>query len=185
MFHLGLQLAAAYWHIVYDGMGSCKHFFVDLISYLGYALVGLNLISLIIVRCAKKFPRIYFFITYFIDLLLASGIIVIGVTGHAKYSSNCTSNHVMFVFTEIEALIAIVMSLLIICCNLSWGQRYSNAPGNLAFPILMLHRTWPGDYFLPLLIIGIVYGMISLLSLLVNLMAFNGLTTTTKKIVYG
>ena len=184
MFHLGLQLAAAYWANVYDGMSSCKHQYVDLISYFAYALVGLNLISLIIVRCASKFPRVYFFLTYFLDLLLIGGTITLSVVGYHQYR-NCSSNYVIFSFSAIEALIAVVISLLIICCNLSWGQRYSNSPGNIVWAILFLHKVWPGNYYLPLLIIGIAYAAISLSSLFVNFMTCNSLSSMTKKIVYG
>ena len=98
MFHLGLQLAAAYWAIFYDGTDSCTSQYYDYISYLAYALVAINLVSLIIVRCSARFPRCYFFVTYFIDLLLCAGVCALSVIGHIN-RHNCASNIVLFLFS--------------------------------------------------------------------------------------
>lgn len=100
MFHLGLQLAAAYWANVYDGMSSCKHQFVDFISFIAYALIAFNLVSLIVMRCSSKFPRMFFFISYLIDLILSGGACAMSVIGYMQYRG-CTSNRVIFAFTAL------------------------------------------------------------------------------------
>lgn len=74
------------------------------------------------------------------------------------------------------------MTFLILCCELGWSQRYSNSPGNLVWVILLI-KSWPGIYKLPLYIIGILYAFISFMALMINLMTCNGLTSKNSKIL--
>lgn len=77
MFQLGLQLILAYWVSQHEGISGCDYNLPNIISYIAYALAGLNLIALIAVRCAKKFPRILFFLVFLGDFLIVVAIIIL------------------------------------------------------------------------------------------------------------
>jgi hypothetical protein len=84
MFQLSLQLILGYWASKFQDTSGCVYHVSDLISYIAYGLAGINLIALIAMRCMMKFSRPLFFIVFFIDFLIAVGIIVIqALIGHS------------------------------------------------------------------------------------------------------
>ncbi len=82
-----------------------------------------------------------------------------------------------------EAVISIVLAFLIIFLPFHWIQRYSNTPGNLAWIFLFFGFPWTANYKLPMMISGVIAAVISGMSLFVNLIACNGITTKMKKII--
>lgn len=80
-------------------------------------------------------------------------------------------------------MIAVVISIVILCSKLGWGQRYSNHPGNLVWPALFFMMDWTQPFALPMEIIGLVNAFISFTSILVNLIACGGISTTVKRVI--
>lgn len=63
--------------------------------------------------------------------------------------------------------------------RLAWGQRYTNAPGNVAWPILFLMYQWGSRFNIFMLIIGIGTAFVSVMTLLVHLFTFFKTSTST------
>jgi len=98
MLQLGGQLILGYWASRYDGIDGCDYNIPNIVSILAYVLAALNLISVIGIRIADKFPRAFFFIIFILDLLLAAAIITIqAIKGH----SNCAAGKVFREFSLI------------------------------------------------------------------------------------
>jgi hypothetical protein len=58
--------------------------------------------------------------------------------------------------------------------RLSEAERYAQWPGNLAWPILFLKSGFPGALHIPAIVIGVVYAIISILSLFVTILNYGG-----------
>lgn len=54
MFQLGGQVALAYWAVRYHeySNSACGHLYLNIASYLAYAMVGINFLALLVVRCS-------------------------------------------------------------------------------------------------------------------------------------
>ena len=98
MLQLGLQLILAYWALRSEGINGCDFDTANLTSYLAYALAGINLIAVVIIRCTMGFPRALFFAVFIIDLLLALGIIAINAI---KGFSSCAASKTFYHFAII------------------------------------------------------------------------------------
>lgn len=94
MFQLGLQVILGYWASKHENTyQSCDYTIPNIISYIAYALAGLNFIALIGVRCSSKFPRCFFFIIFFLDLCMAATFIALQVV---KGQHKCAAGKVFF-----------------------------------------------------------------------------------------
>ena len=60
------------------------------------------------------------------------------------------------------------MTFPTLCFNLDWTDRYINSPGNVVWMILLLQKSWPGPYKPPLLVIGMLFAMITISTLIGN-----------------
>lgn len=180
MFQLGGQLTLAYWASRYEGISGCDYSTPDIVSYLAYALVALNLVSLIFVRCNSKFPRGYFFLVFGLDLLLVVGIALLQLI---RNPTNCASNRLYYQFTVIECVIAIVLAVVILVMRLAWEQRYTNAPGNLVWPVLFLIFHWSPKFKLVMLIIGFATLAVSLTTLILHLTTLSKTSTTSRRVI--
>lgn len=94
MFQLGCQIILAYWALRIDGVTDCDFNTANITSYIAYGLAGLNIISVIAVRCSDKFPRCFFFIVFILDLLMALGIISLnGLNGYSRCAASKAFYH--------------------------------------------------------------------------------------------
>lgn len=180
MFQLGCQVVMAYWALKLTGIAGCDFATSDILSYLAYALLGLNLIALITIRCSAKFPRCFFFTVFFLDLVLAAGIIAINAT---KGYSACAPAKVFYHFSIIESAIKICLCFAIFFMRLAWGQRYTNSPGNLVWPPLFLSFQWSSLFAVYMQIIGIATAVTSILTFVINLSTIIKTSTSTRKLV--
>ena len=55
---------------------------------------------MIVTRFAANFPRIFFFIIFVLDIILAAIIIILGIVGTQEYNS-CANNKVLHRFVMI------------------------------------------------------------------------------------
>ncbi len=161
---------------------SCEFTFQKIGQIITIAIILLNLIAMIVTRCADNFPRIFFFIIFLIDLILAAIVIVLGIVGMQEYNS-CANNRVLHRFVMMEGLISVVLAFMIILLPFHWIQRYSNTPGNIAWIFLFFGFTWTSQFKLPMLIEGIIFALISAMSFGVNTVACRGITTRMKKLI--
>jgi len=142
----------------------------------------INLIAMIVTRCTSHFPRIFFFICFIVNIILASIIVILGIVGMQEYNS-CANNRVLHRFVMVEGLISVVLAFMIILLPFHWIQRYSNTPGNIAWIFLFFGFTWTDQYKLPMMILGIIFAAISGMSFFVNIIACKGITTRMKKLI--
>lgn len=61
---------------------------------------------------------------------------------------------------------------MLLLANISWADRYSHWPGNLAWAILFLKVAFSGGFRIPAIVIGAVHAFISLTSLILNAMNY-------------
>lgn len=179
MLQLGGQLILGYWATRFGGVEGCDNTIVNIISYMAYALAGINLIAVIYVRCAAKFPRVFFFLIFILDLGIAAA--VIGVMA-SKGTFNCAANKVYYQFSIIQPIVAIVVCFVILIMRLGWGQRYTNSPGNIVWGPLFLINEWTSGFKLTMLIIGIGACVVSVMILLSNLLNLFKTSTSTRKV---
>ena len=135
MFQLACQIIIAYWALKICGIVGCDFGTSDITSYVGYALAGINLISVLVIRCSSKFPRCFFFTVFGLDLVLALGVIALNII---KGYSSCAASKVSYYFSIIEPAIAVIVCFVIFATRLAWGQRYTNSPGNIVWTVLFL-----------------------------------------------
>lgn len=180
MLQLSLQLISGYWASKHEFAPGCDYTIPNIISYVAYVLAALNFVAVIVTRCAKKFPRALFFVVFAIDFLIALAIIIVLAI---KSNYNCAAAKIYQQFSLIEAAIAIVVSFVILITRLAWGQRYTNAPGNIAWPILFLAYQWSESFKAIMLIIGIGTAIVSFITLVIHLSTFIKTSTSTRKLL--
>lgn len=137
---------------------------------------------MIVTRCTHHFPRVFFFIVFILDLIMAAIIIVLGIIGMAEYNS-CANNRFLHRFATIEGLTTVVLAFMIILLPFHWIQRYSNTPGNIVWVFIFFGFSWTAKYRLPMLIEGIIFATISGMSFFINVIACKGITTQMKKFI--
>jgi len=69
--------------------------------------------------------------------------------------------------------------------RLAWEQRYTNAPGNIVWPPLFLAYHWSSTFNVPMLIIGIVTAIVSVITLFLHLSTLVKTSTLTRKLLIG
>lgn len=180
-FQMGLQVIIAA-KLAEINSAACQQTFQKVGFYTAVLLVFINLIAMIVTRCSHHFPRVFFFIMFVVNLLLAGVIVVLGIVGLAEYNS-CANNRVLHRFVIMEGMISVVLAFMVILLPFHWIQRYSNTPGNIAWIFIFFGFEWAAKYRLPMLIEGIICAAISLMSLLVNVFACRGITTQMKKLI--
>lgn len=67
--------------------------------------------------------------------------------------------------------------------KLAWGNRYTNSPGNLVWPIIFLVYQWTANFSTPMLVIGITTAVISGITFLINLSTLCRTTSSTIKAI--
>jgi len=178
-FQFGLQILVAAF-ISQVNSTDCVQTYHKIGIPVSYILIGLNLLAMIITRCSDRFPRIFFFISFVINLILAAIIVILGLIGVADTSS-CANNRVLHRFVFAEGLIVVVLAFMIICVSFHWVQRYTNSPGNLSWIFLFFSFGWSASFKTPMIILGILTTLVSLISFIMNLVACKGITTGIKK----
>lgn len=137
---------------------------------------------MVVTRCTHHFPRIFFFIWFALNIIFTAIIVVLGIVGLAEYNS-CANNRVLYRFAVVEGIIAVVLAFMIILLPFHWIQRYSNTPGNLVWIFIFFGFSWSAQYKIPMLILGIIFAAISLMTFLVNILACRGITIQMKKLI--
>lgn len=77
IFQLGFQIVLGYWALKLFHPEECTQQYIESSTYIGYVVLFIGLVSIIVVRCSDRFPRVYFFLTYILFILLGIGIIVL------------------------------------------------------------------------------------------------------------
>ncbi len=96
---------------------------------------------MIVTRFSDDFPRVFFFISFVINIILAAIIIILSIIGMAEYNS-CANNRILYRFAAVEGIISVVLAIMIVTFPFYWIQRYSNTPGNLVWVILFFGFPW-------------------------------------------
>jgi len=106
---------------------------------------------MIVTRCTQHFPRIFFFVCFILNIILAAIILILGIVGLAEYNS-CANNRVLHRFVIIEGIVSIVLAFMVILLPFHWVQRYSNTPGNLVWVLLFFGFRWTSQFKIPMFI---------------------------------
>ena len=147
---------------------------------MSYALVLLNAIFAFLFKTGKSVPNPTKYILLLLDGLLVGALIFFSVQGY-NTSNNCAANTVLYQFDFIEAVIAIVVTIFILALNTNWAERYTNWPGNLAWPILFLGTKGLEAYQTAGLVIGVAMAVVCTSSFIVNMMVYSLTDFTSKK----
>ena len=116
--------------------------------------------------------------------LLVTGImLVIAFVGFGQ-AHVCASNRVTYEFMLFYILVILLMNGLILFGPFFWIQRYSNSPGNVVWIAMFFLYNWNPAYRSLMIVIGIICILISLATLLVNIVAgVAGVTSGIKRAV--
>ena len=182
-FQLGLSLTAA---AVISKLlsSSCIDDTFRLMAIISMVMVVFNLIAMISLRCSVNFPKCGFIIAFLIDLGLSAAIVGLAIKNYQN-SQNCAFSALLFRFYIIEICLYVMMAFWVLVFPFHWIQRYSNSPGNWAWPGLFFSFIWSRNDSSSthyLLFIGLVYFLISFITIVSNLIAgCSGITTGMKK----
>lgn len=180
-FQFGLQILVAAF-ISLANSSDCAKTYQTIGLPVSYIIIGLNLLAMIVTRCTDRFPRVFFFISFIINLLLAAIIVVLGLIGIAD-TNTCANNRVLHRIVFMEGLIVVCLAFMIILLPFNWIQRYSNSPGNLTWIFLFFSFGWSSNFKTPMIILGILTTLISATSFLTNLLGCKSITTSLKKAI--
>lgn len=180
MLQLGCQIAAAYIAVNIDGYQSCDTNFIQISSYLSYILIVLNALFVFMVQRSTHLSKGLCYGVLGLDLALVIGLLYLNIEGYNK-QNNCAANRVLFSFNFIVTVAALLFAAAIMFANLNWAERYTNWPGNIAWPILMLSYRFQGAYGTPNLIIGVLMAIVVITSFIVNILVYNSMSYTDKK----
>ena len=136
-------------------------------------------------RCTSTHPKLAFFIFFFLCIAVVGGIIGAVLASYFD-SSNCAYNEAFYRYYLVQFLVYFFVSVITLCFPFYGAMRYTNSPGNFAWPIVFSSFAWMftgmGDI---ITLIGILVGLcllVSILSLVSTLLvACSGVTTDSKK----
>jgi hypothetical protein len=94
---MGLQVLIATKLSELDSV-ACDASFQKLVQIITLIIIGFNIISMIVMRCSSQFPRIYFFVSYIINCLLAAIIGILAFFGMLE-TNTCANNRILFRFS--------------------------------------------------------------------------------------
>lgn len=77
-----------------------------------------------------------------------------------------------------------VIAVLVLIGSFFWAQRYTNSPGNVVWVFMFFGFGWNSAYGTMMIFIGIIALLVSLSSIIVNVIAsFTGITSGVKKAI--
>lgn len=145
-------------------------------SYLAYALLGLNLLYyLYFTNRSSSYRQQIQYAALFINLGILGALLYFTIDGY-NHSNSCAPTRVLYEFFFIETVICIVLLALILVAQVAWADRYANWPGNLAWPILFLKSGFPSPWTNPALAIGILFAVVCATSFIVNAIYYSSYT---------
>lgn len=181
-FHLGLQIFIASYISKIDN-ASCSQTFHTICLPISYILLILNLLAIVIIRCRDNFNRTLFFVVLGANAIMAAVTLIMGFAGIGE-SNSCANNKIIHRFAGFEGLICLLVGGIILKAPFETAQRYTNSPGNAVWIFLFLGFHWTHSFAGGFITIGIFYLLISLSSLIVNILPFFlGITTRMTKIL--
>lgn len=157
-----------------------------LLTYMSIILIILNLLALCYIHCRNKFVRTEFFIAYAINMLFAVVVIALSIVAIGQAPVEQAQNILLQKWGIISSVLLILLTLLILCGNLFWVQRYTNSPGSIIWAYLFLTINWSslGPVKNIFLFIGITYLVISVVTFFLNTKSlFSSATTTSNRVL--
>jgi hypothetical protein len=133
---------------------------------ISYILIGINVLSILIIRCKAWFNRKVFFAHYAVNIILAGVVMVVGFGGIGE-PKRCANNKVLHRYVGLQSLLTIIVSVLTLLGPFDWALRYSNSPGNLVWPF-MFFQSWTSSFKNPYIAVGIISLLISIIIFIAN-----------------
>ena len=180
---LGIQIFVASYISKVDHI-SCSSTFLTICLPISYILILFNILGILILRCRDAFSRTPFFVALAIDFILAGIVLVMGFAEIGE-SNSCANNKILHRFGGFEALICLLICGVIMKSpSFEMSQRYTNTPGNAVWIFLFFGFSWTSSFSGGNIAIGVFNLLISLSSLIINIIPLiMGITTRIKKML--
>jgi hypothetical protein len=150
----------------------CQEQYIKMVSYLAYGLLLVSIILCIIFNTTWNTTKPAYIILYVLIFLIIAAMLYFTIDGYNKYNT-CAQSKALYEFFFIEIIIAIVLFIVAMAVRAIWAEIYLWWPANLAWPILFLKWAFPSSLRIPALVIGIIFAVISVLSLIIALVYYN------------
>ena len=162
---------------------SCIDSYFETIRGVGMAMAGVNLLGLLYLRFRPHHPKTAFLALYALNL---AGCLVIEIfgAGNMHESVKCPTKTMLYEFYVGIVPAYLLITVLVLTMPFYWVQRFTNSPGLLVFPIvIILQSPKTTDTFMTelLAIIGIVVCLLTWASN--GLALLFGVSTTLKKVI--
>lgn len=108
-----------------------------LIELLSLVVILVSFIGLLMIKCSKNHPKVGFILLFLIDVGLLVAILVFAIQNYQN-AQNCALTKVTYNYFILQICLYIVSAIMILTFSFFWIQRYSNSPGNLAWPALFI-----------------------------------------------
>lgn len=114
---MGLQVLAAYWAVKTDGT-YCNGPYIDVVSYLAYAIVVLNFIAFYMLR-TSSLSRMAVHVLMGVNLGMLITTFFFSIDGYNE--TNCSSAKALLKFYFLAAIIATITSIVVLFARFEWA----------------------------------------------------------------
>ena len=182
-FQLGLCLMFSFMVDKFFNV-TCTQSSFQVINIMGISMAALSL-GAILWQIFKKYHQKYFFLVVYSINLLFGTIIIIFSAVNFRQSTACPTKTFLYIYYLITIPLYFIQSLMILFMPFFWVQRFTNSPGNFAWPFLFLIFASQTTHVAIMASIGVLSLVSSILTWSTNGLALlNGVSTTLKKILW-
>jgi len=182
-FQLGLCLMFSFMVDKFFNV-TCTQSSFQVINIMGISMAALSL-GAILWQIFKKYHQKYFFLVVYSINLLFGTIIIIFSAVNFHQSTACPTKTFLYIYYLITIPLYFIQSLMILFMPFFWVQRFTNSPGNFAWPFLFLIFASQTTHVAIMASIGVLSLVSSILTWSTNGLALlNGVSTTLKKILW-
>ena len=135
-------------------------------------------------KCSDQHPKVGFLILFIIDLGLMGTIGTLSALDFNK-SYGCAMTNPIYKYYIVAITFTLVVIFMTLFFPFHWIQRYSNSPGNLVWPFVMVvDWPWRGNLTYVIMILMLLSVGASLFTFIANWFAmWKGITVFVKKLV--
>lgn len=96
-----------------------------------------SLLALVTVKCSTTHPKLAFAVFFVLTLVALVAVAFFAVKDFAE-GNQCALTNIFYEYYLITGALYALIVLAILFLPLFWVQRFTNSPGNLAWPVLFL-----------------------------------------------
>ena len=179
---LGISMLVAMLVVRFDSV-NCKSTFYGVILVCAIVTLLVSVVANICFRCREGFGKTLFFVMLGGCVLMSCIALAVAFAGFGQ-ANICASNKVTYKFMVIEIIAILVTGALVLFGSFFWMQRYSNSPGNVVWAFMFFGFAWNPAYNTEMTILGVLTALLSLITLLINILAAaTGITSGIKRVI--